>query len=126
MKNNIILFITIVSIFSFNGYAQKAKVSTAEKKYGNFANIDAIKTYERVAEKGYKSADMFKKLGNSYYYNTELDQAAKWYGELFTMTQDVEPEYYYRYGQSLRAIGQNDKADAMLEKFNQLSEIKTR
>jgi tetratricopeptide (TPR) repeat protein len=126
MKNSIILFITIVSVFSFNGYAQKAKVSTAEKKYGNFANIDAIKTYERVAEKGYKSADIFKKLGNSYYYNAELDQAAKWYGELFAMTQDVEPEYYYRYAQSLRFTGQNDKADAMLEKFNQLSEIKTR
>jgi tetratricopeptide (TPR) repeat protein len=126
MKNSIILFITIVSVFSFNGYAQKAKVSTAEKKHGNFANIDAIKTYERVAEKGYKSADMFKKLGNSYYYNTELDQAAKWYGELFAMTQDVEPEYYYRYAQSLRTIGQNDKADAMLEKFNRLSEIEAR
>ncbi|MFV7237003.1 MULTISPECIES: tetratricopeptide repeat protein [Flavobacterium] len=126
MKTTRLLFITIVIVFSFNGYAQKVKVSTAEKKYGNFANIDAIKTYERVAEKGYKSTDMFKKLGNSYYYNAELDQAAKWYGELFTMTQDVEPEYYYRYAQSLRAIGQNDKADEMLEKFNQLSEIKTR
>jgi tetratricopeptide (TPR) repeat protein len=126
MKTSNILFITIVSVFSFNGYAQKAKVTTAEKKQGNVATIDALKTYERVAEKGYKSADMFKKLGNSCYYNTELDQAARWYGELFAMTQDVEPEYYYRYAQSLRSIGQIDKADTMLEKFNQLSENKTR
>jgi tetratricopeptide (TPR) repeat protein len=126
MKTNRLLFITIVSVFSFNGYAQKAKNATSDKKQGNVATIDALKTYERVAEKGYKSADMFKKLGNSYYYNAELDQAAKWYGELFSMTQDVEPEYYYRYAQSLKAIGQNDKADAMLEKFNLLSENKTR
>jgi hypothetical protein len=31
------------------------------KKY-EIIPIDAIKTYERVAEKGYKSADMFQKL----------------------------------------------------------------
>ena len=125
MKNTMLLFITIISVFSFNCYAQKAKVSIAEKKQETFANIDAIKTYERVAEKGYKSVDIFKKLGNSYYYNAELGQAAKWYSELFAMTQDVEPEYYYRYAQSLNFIGQNDKADVMLEKFNKLSEIKT-
>ena len=32
-----------------------------------------------LAEKGYKSAELFKKLGNSYYFNGELDKAAKWY-----------------------------------------------
>ena len=126
MKNSILHLITIVSVFSFNCYAQKARVSVAEKKYGNYAYIDAIKTYERVADKGYKSADMFQKLGNSYYYNAEFDEAAKWYGELFVLTQDVEPEYYYRYAQSLRSIGQNDKANEMLEKFNQRSGTDTR
>ncbi|TRX05173.1 OmpA family protein [Flavobacterium gawalongense] len=126
MKNSILLFITIVSVFSFNCFAQKARVSAAEKKYGNYAYIDAIKTYKRLAEKGYKSADMYQKLGNSYYYNAELDQAAKWYGELFAMTSDVEPEYYYRYAQSLRSIGENDKANEMLEKFNQMSGNDTR
>jgi outer membrane protein OmpA-like peptidoglycan-associated protein/tetratricopeptide (TPR) repeat protein len=120
MKNNILLYITIISVFSFNTYSQKAKLAAADKKYDNYAYVDAIKTYERVAEKGYKSADMFKKLGNAYYFNAELDKAAKWYGELFAMnTPDLEPEYYYRYAQSLRSIGQNDKANEMLELFNQ-------
>ncbi|TDE26705.1 flagellar motor protein MotB, partial [Flavobacterium ranwuense] len=83
---------------------------------------DAIKTYERVAEKGYKSADMFKKLGNAYYFNADFDKAAKWYGELFTMdTSNLEPEYYYRYAQSLRSTDQNDKANEMMELFNQKS-----
>jgi outer membrane protein OmpA-like peptidoglycan-associated protein len=126
MKTYILLFTTIVSVFSFNCFAQKARVSAAEKKYGNYAYIDAIKTYKRVADKGYKSADMFQKLGNSYYYNAELDEAAKWYGELFAVTSDVEPEYYYRYAQSLRSIGENAKANEMLEKFNQMSGNDTR
>lgn len=119
MKNFILLYITIISVFSFNCYAQKAQLAAADRKYENFAYIDAIKTYERVAEKGYKSEDMFQKLGNSYYFNGELDKAAKWYDELFAMAPDQEPEYFYRYAQSLKAVGQTDKANEMLEKFHQ-------
>lgn len=107
--------------FSVNLYSQKAKIGRADKSYENFAYIDAIKTYERIVQKGYKSADMLKKLGNSYYFNAELEQANKWYSELFTMGQDIEPEYYYRYSQTLKAIGEYGKADKMLDVFNQKS-----
>jgi outer membrane protein OmpA-like peptidoglycan-associated protein/tetratricopeptide (TPR) repeat protein len=119
MKNYILLCLTIVSVFSFNGYAQKAQVAAADKKYNNYAYIDAIKTYERVAEKGYKSAEMFRKLGNSYYFNSEFEKAAKWYDELFAMNSDQESEYYYRYAQSLKSISKNHKANEMLEEFYQ-------
>jgi tetratricopeptide (TPR) repeat protein len=50
---------------------------------------------------------MFKKLGNAYYFNGELEKAAQWYGELF-MTSEVEPAYYYPM-QSLRSIGEMTK-----------------
>ena len=118
MKNFTFLYITILCVFSFNGYAQKSQVSSADKKYDNYSYIDAIKTYERVAEKGYKSADMFQKLGNSYYFNGELDKAAKWYDELFAMAPDQQPEYLYRYAQSLKAVGQTEKANKMMDQFN--------
>ena len=121
MKNYILLYVTIVSVFSFNLYSQKTKLAVADKKYDNYAYVDAIKTYERVANKGYKSEEMFKKLGNAYYFNAELDKAAKWYDELFAMTADLEPEYYYRYAQSLRSVGKNDKANEMMQKFNKVS-----
>ncbi|TDD93599.1 OmpA family protein [Flavobacterium cellulosilyticum] len=121
MKNLILLYITIISVFSFNCYAQKAQIAAADRKYDNFAYIDAIKTYERVAEKGYKSVDMFQKLGNSYYFNGQLEKASKWYDELFAMTSDIEPEYYYRYAQSLKAAGNIEKANKMLDLFHQKS-----
>jgi outer membrane protein OmpA-like peptidoglycan-associated protein/tetratricopeptide (TPR) repeat protein len=121
MKNNILFYITIISVFSLNIYSQKARVANADKKYDNYAFVSAIKTYERVAEKGYKSADLFQKLGNAYYFNGKLENAAQWYGELFTMTTEVEPAYYYRYAQSLRAIGENDKANQIMEKFDKIS-----
>lgn len=120
MKNYLLL-ITILCSFSFNGHAQKAKLAAADKKYDNYAYIDAIKTYERVAEKGYKSVDMFQKLGNAYYFNSDYQNAAKWYAELFAMNTELAPEYYYRYSHSLKSIGDFKKSDEMLALFNQKS-----
>jgi len=117
MKKYILLCLIIIC-FSFDSYAQDSKTAAGDKKYDSYAYIDAIKTYERVAEKGYKSEDMFKKLGNSYYFNSDFDGAAKWYGELFAMNTSVEPEYYYRYAQSLKSTGQIDKANKILSEFN--------
>lgn len=119
MKNCTLLYIAIVSVFSINSYAQQTKINSADKKYDGYAYVDAIKTYERIAAKGYKSADMYQKLGNAYYFNGELEKAAKWYGELFAMEPNQEPEYIYRYAQSLKAAGQTDKANQMMEQFRQ-------
>lgn len=102
----------------FYGYSQESKVKSGDKKYDGYAYIDAIKTYERVADKGYKSEDLFKKLGNSYYFNSEFEGAAKWYGELFAVNTSPEAEYYYRYAQSLRSTGQTDKANKIMNEFN--------
>jgi tetratricopeptide (TPR) repeat protein len=69
--------------FFINIYAQNAKLTLADKNMRVICRH--IKTYERIAEKGYKSVDLFQKLGNAYYFNSEFDKAAKWYGELFAL-----------------------------------------
>ncbi len=122
MKRNLFILTSIAAILiSLPAMSQKAGERKGDKQYEKFAYIDATKTYERVAEKGYKSADMFKKLGNAYYFNAELEPAARWYGELFAMGEEVEPEYYYRYSQALKSVNQYAKADEMMVMFNQKS-----
>ncbi|OMQ12995.1 OmpA family protein [[Flexibacter] sp. ATCC 35103] len=118
MKSYSALYLTILSIFSFNSYAQQSKINDADKSYNKYAYVDAIKIYEKVAEKGYKSEDMFKKLGNSYYFNSDYEAAARWYGELFAMNTAVGSEYYYRYAQSLKSTEQIDKSNKLMEEFN--------
>jgi len=98
--------------------AQEVKIKKANDEYNKFAYVDAIKTYEKVAEKGYKSAEIFQKLGNAYYFQSKLEDANKWYTELFAMNQEVEPEYYFRYAQTLKAVGDYKKADQMMAQFN--------
>lgn len=98
--------------------AQTTQVKKADKKYDDFYYIDAIKTYEKVVNRGYKSADMLEKLGNAYYFNAQYEEAAKWYGELFAFKQKASnPEYYHRYSLSLKSIGEYDKANEYLNKY---------
>ncbi len=115
MKSKIVS-ILFFGLFALNVAAQSG-INKADKNYDRFAYIDAIKTYERIAQKGYKSADLFQKLGNAYYFNSDFENAAKWYGELFAMGGEIEPEYYYRYAQSLKSVKQYDKADEMMRTF---------
>ncbi len=130
MKKIIFFYITIISAFSFKANAQDTKFYVTDKISDKYAYVDVIKTYERIAEKGYKSVDLFKKLGNAYYSNAEFDKAAKWYCELFAISIDLEPEYYYQYAKCLLFIGQNDRSNEILEKLKQKSrerpEIKNR
>jgi outer membrane protein OmpA-like peptidoglycan-associated protein/tetratricopeptide (TPR) repeat protein len=117
MKLKIILS-TLILISGLGSYAQNNKIKKAEKQYEQLAYIDAIKIYENVAKKGYKSVDLFQKLGNAYYFNAELPQANHWYTELFSLNQTLDPEYYYRYSQTLKSVGDYDNANKMLDAFN--------
>lgn len=116
---NIIILAFLLHGFLVN--AQDVKIKKADKNYEQFAYVDAIKTYEKVAEKGFKSVEVFQKLGNAYYFQSKLEEANKWYGELFAMNQEVLPEYYFRYAQTLKSMGNYKKADAMMEKFYEKS-----
>lgn len=116
MKNFTLLILITLNVFS--SYSQQSKLNAGAKKYDNYAYVDVIKTYERVAAKGYKSEVLYRKLGDSYYFNSNFEGAVKWYDELFGINTSPEAEYYYRYAQSLKATGQTAKANRILEEFN--------
>jgi outer membrane protein OmpA-like peptidoglycan-associated protein len=118
MKIKNIRYSLLLSVLFFQGYSQKSSFEKAEKQYDNYAYVDAIATYEKVAKKGYKDEKMFQQLGNAYYFKAELTKAVKWYDELFSDYPVQQPEYYYRYSQALKSIGNYVKADKMLEQFN--------
>ncbi|WP_366186107.1 OmpA family protein [Flavobacterium ovatum] len=118
MKLKKIIYSTFLFLAALQAFSQKASVEAADKQYERFSFIDAIKTYERVAEKGYKDEKMFQKLGNAYYFNAELSKAGRWYEELFAMNANQEPEYYYRFSQCLKSIGEYKRANKVLEEFN--------
>lgn len=126
MKIKHTIYTIFLVLIALRANAQAGVEKKADKDYAQYAYVDAIATYERVAEKGYKDEKMFQKLGNAYYFNGELIKAAKWYDALFAMNEEQEPEYYYRYAQTLKATGNYAKADKILEAFNKKTDTDKR
>ena len=104
-------------------FAQPEKeLEKANEMYKNFSYVDAIKIYERIAQKGFVNQEMLESLGNAYYYNAEYKKALPWYEQLFQEGKyKVKPEYYYRYAQTLKSVGDYAQADKMMAKFVELT-----
>ena len=104
-------------------FAQPEKeLEKANEMYKNFSYVDAIKIYEKIAQKGFVNQEMLESLGNAYYYNAEYKKALPWYEQLFQEGKyKVKPEYYYRYAQTLKSVGDYTEADKMMAKFVELT-----
>ncbi|WP_430615345.1 OmpA family protein [Flavobacterium sp. JP2137] len=102
-------------------HAQEAQERRATAKYENYAYVDAIKIYERVARKGHQSQQLFQNLGNAYYFNGKLIDAANYYAQLFAVESaaDIPSEYYYRYAQTLKAKELYPEAAEYLQLFKE-------
>lgn len=99
-------------------HSQRVAVTKANKKYERYAYIDAIKIYEKVVAKGFGNQELYQKIGNAYFFNSDFIAANKWYEKLFSLPQKkFDSEYYYRYAQTLKAVGNNTKANEYLAQF---------
>jgi len=109
--------------FSLGGYSQIKKEKQGDKNFDRLAYVDAIKVYERIADKGYVNTSILQNLADAYYFNGKLVEANKWYAELFEGshedkdTSKLTSEYYYRYAQTLKAVENYDKSKALMDQF---------
>lgn len=114
------ILLTFVLIISSTAFAQNGKIQSVKNDYRNFAYVKTSEVLLEVANKGYKSVDLFQKLGNSYYFRNEMQDAAKWYGELMALKEVVDPEYYFRYALALKGIKDYEGSDKWMNKFYEL------
>lgn len=97
-------------------------VVKGNEKYEEYSFSPAIDIYKKVLDKGYVSADLLKKLGNSYYFNAEYKEASETYKKLIDgFAGDAGPEYYFRYAQTLRSLGDYDAAKTLMSKFIEMT-----
>lgn len=105
--------------FTLGLFAQdKKNIKDADKKFENFAYIDAREIYLDVVASGYKSENIYKKLGDSYYFNNELSKALVWYEKLYEYKKNLESIYLFRYAMSLKSVKRYPEADKILDQYN--------
>lgn len=83
-----------------------------------FVKVYILDTYANVLDKGYKSAEMLKKVGDKYYFESNFKEAVKYYSELIALNENLETIYYFRYSQSLKAINETEKAGEIMRLFD--------
>ena len=101
--------------------AQKKKVVKADKDFNRLAYIDARDVYLKVVEDGFKSPQIYRNLGDTYYWNSDYENAAKWYQKLVNeFPGETKTIYYYRAAQSLKSLKEYDESDRLMKMYSDL------
>jgi len=127
MKKRVYI-LAVLSVLVFNITLGQSKTNKkADKKYNSLSYIESTIELLKLVESGNTTPEVLKKLANAYYFNTKMEDASKWYGELLSLDNVVvEFEYYYRYAMSLKTIGDYEEANKIMNKFAILKPEDTR
>jgi hypothetical protein len=90
------------------------ELKKAERKNKSFSNSNDS-TY----------VTLLKRAGDSYYFNTDMENAYRWYDKLVSdFYSDVDTEYIFRYAHALQGIGKYREAKRWMKEFSKRTEDK--
>lgn len=122
MGKNIVLFVSLFTAFVVNIRAQDKMLIKGNEKYEEYSFSPAIDIYKKVLDKGYVSADLLRKLGNAYYFKADYVEAEAIYKKLvMEYRTEVGPDYFFRYAQTLRSVGDYANSDDMMATFTAMT-----
>ena len=112
-----------LAVVTMMASAQDKKVQKADTKFTNYAYASAIQSYEQLVKDGYTEEEVYKNLGNANYLNANYEEASSWYGKLFSLKgADIDPEYMYRYAQTLKSLENYKESDTWMNNFKSARE----
>jgi len=113
------ILIYALFIFSIVGYGQN-KYKNADKSFESLWYIQAAQQYESHINKGDTSQEVLQKIGDAYYFNTDMVNANKWYSLLFSKYENtLTPKYAFRYIHSLEGIGNYTLAKGLMKIYGE-------
>ncbi len=124
MKSKFLLLI----IFALSSTFMIAQEKLADKFFSNYGYTKATELYEEVLKKGDTSINVLTHLGDCYYNNSKSEKAAFWYGKAFEKygKNKINPEYMYKYVQSLRSQNDYEEAEKWMKEFMMIQNDDTR
>lgn len=97
--------------------AQNRTLKKAEQTFTKESYVSAIQIYERLANKGMGSEQIYEKLGDANYFNANYVEAEQWYTKRYELKGTFPKEFLYRYGQSLKSAGKNNQATQIMAQY---------
>jgi outer membrane protein OmpA-like peptidoglycan-associated protein/tetratricopeptide (TPR) repeat protein len=118
-KITILLLLLMAPVFTMG---QERLVDQGNREYENYSFSTAQDIYQHVLDKGYSSADLLQKLGDTYYFNADYGKSAELYGRLVSeYPAEADPAHYFRYAQALKSIEDYKGAEQAMEQFYTLT-----
>ncbi|SFC23504.1 WD40-like Beta Propeller Repeat [Flagellimonas taeanensis] len=118
------IFPVVLILFSMISMGQELKLERADEDFDKLNYIDAESIYLKVANKGFASEELFKRLGDIYYFNGNYKEAENWYNKLFDGFEVSDPQYFLRYSQTLKSCGKDSLAASTYDLFLQKAGIR--
>mgnify|MGYP003561999503 CR=1 FL=1 len=110
-------YIALLLLFSIGLQAQDRTLKKADKTFNKESYVSAIQIYERLANKGMGSEQIYEKLGDANYFNANYVEAEQWYTKRYELKGTFPKEFLYRYGQSLKSAGKNNQATQIMAQY---------
>lgn len=110
-------YIALLLLFPIAIVAQDRTLKKAEKTFTKESYVSAIQIYERLANKGIGSEEIYEKLGDANYFNANYVKAEQWYTKRYELKGTFPKEFLYRYGQSLKSAGKEKEAQEILAQY---------
>lgn len=110
-------YIALLLLFSIGLQAQDRALKKADKTFNKESYVSAIQIYERLANKGMGSEQIYEKLGDANYFNANYVEAEQWYTKRYELKGTFPKEFLYRYGQSLKSAGKNNQATQIMAQY---------
>ena len=102
-------------------YRKKAIEFHPDKNPGDAVAEDnfkkAAEAYEQIIQTK-QTKQVLQNLGDCYYYNFQMTNAVRAYGQLFfTFKDSVKKEVLFRYANALKGISDFDKGDKIMSEY---------
>lgn len=100
-----------------------AQLKLADKFFKSYNYKKAIELYKQVANDGDSSMHVLTRLGDAHYNNTQTEASALWYGlAVEKYEKKIEPQYVFKYIQSLVSIKDYTKAELWASKLRAMQD----
>ncbi|WP_293895884.1 OmpA family protein [Flavobacterium sp.] len=107
------VFCSITTLFA----QKKVSVNQANTLFASKSYVKAAEAYEQVIQTK-QSKQVLQNLGDCYYYNFQMANAVRAYGQLFfTYKDSVKKEVLFRYANALKGTKDFDKGDAIMSEY---------
>jgi outer membrane protein OmpA-like peptidoglycan-associated protein/tetratricopeptide (TPR) repeat protein len=96
---------------------KKVSVKQANSLFASKSYVKAAEAYEQVIQIK-QSRQVLQNLGDCYYYNFQMTNAVRAYGQLFfTFKDSVKKDVFFRYANALKGTKDFDKGDAIMSEY---------